>query len=519
MISLRSDLLEMQSLFPAPLAKVAGATEGAQVDIRFPARGRIELLASLQRGLQAALEVSRADAGWGIERGAINRGADSPALPDAPGLVLSGALDTLDLDAWVAVFNKPAARPKVLAPVSTSEPQSGWQRLFRSADVRLGELFVAGFRFVDVDAAVEFAEASWEIELAGPWSSGRLSVPYDFGGSRPARLDMERLLLVEPQTGDSPGSEQPLSPLDVPSVAGRVQEFALGNLRLGALDIEMTRIGDGLRSQRLKTTAASFNTDISYDWRVVDNAQRSRLHLELRSKDVADTLQQLGYSPLISAESGNVIADLIWEGGPGMASVYASTGKIDVSIADGAVAEVDAGTGRILGLLSVTALPRRLSLDFKDMTEDGLPFDNISGTFRIDFGDAFTCNLGLEGTVADMGIVGRTGITNEDYDQIAAVRPHVSNLAPVAGAFLAGPTVGFATLLVTQILKKPLSGIGESYYRVRGSWDNPNFNKVDRNGFDAAAFADCEADLPTLSPEEIQALEDLMAAPAEGVQP
>ncbi len=395
-----------------------------------------------------------------------------------------------------------------------SEPR--WQQLFRSADVRLGELFVLGFRFVDVDAAVEFAEASWEIELAGPWSSGRLSVPYDFTGSQQARLDMERLLLVEPQEGDTVAGEQPLSPLEVPSVAGRIEEFALGNLRMGALDVDIARIGDGLRSQLLKTTAASFSTDISYDWRVIDNAQRSRLHLELQSRDVADTLEQLGYSPLISAESGNVVADLIWEGGPGMASIYASTGKIDVNIRDGAVAEVDAGTGRILGLLSVTALPRRLSLDFKDMTEDGLPFDQISGTFRIDFGDAWTCNLGLEGTVADMGIVGRTGITKEDYDQVAAVRPHVSNLAPVAGAFLAGPTVGFATLLVTQILKKPLSSIGESYYRVQGSWDNPNFNKVDRSGFDAAAFADCEADLPTLSPEEIQALEDLMAVPADG---
>ena len=71
-----------------------------------------------------------------------------------------------------------------------------------------------------------------------------------------------------------------------------------------------------------------------------------------------------------------------------------------------------------------------MSLDFREITEEGLVFDELKGSFRIDFGNAFTCDLGLEGEIADMGIVGRVGITAEDYDQIAAVRPHVSNLAP-----------------------------------------------------------------------------------------
>jgi len=139
-------------------------------------------------------------------------------------------------------------------------------------------------------------------------------------------------------------------------------------------------------------------------------------------------------------------------------------------------------------------------------------FDKIQGGFRIDFGDAWTCNLGLEGPVADMGIVGRTGILDEDYDQIAAVRPHVTNLVPVAG-FFAGPAVGVATLLVTQLLKKPLSGIGENYYVISGGWDAPQFVEVERSKLDTSRFADCETKLPTLSPEEIRAIEELIANP------
>ena len=55
----------------------------------------------------------------------------------------------------------------------------------------------------------------------------------------------------------------------------------------------------------------------------------------------------------------------------------------------------------------------------------------IRGDFRLDSGSAYTCNLGLEGPVADIGVVGRAGIRDEDYDQLAVVRPHMSNALAV----------------------------------------------------------------------------------------
>jgi uncharacterized protein YhdP len=437
-----------------------------------------------------------------------------PELPAEPGLILGGEIDSLSLDDWIAVFadtSKPPASELDLP----HGPASGWQQLFREVDLQIGELFAVGHRFVDVDTVVTFGRSAWDIQLAGPWTEGSLVVPYDFLSQQPATLDMERLLLIEPRVSTNGGgnNDRPLSPLALPSIKGQVADFAIGNLRLGTLDADIRRVPGGLKSERFHTESASFKTDVSYDWLVVDRAQRSRIHLELQSNDVETTLLQLGYAPLVKAEKGRVIADLLWEGGPGMESVYASTGTIDLSIKDGAVTEVDTGTGRILGLLSVTSLPRRFSLDFKDMTEDGLVFDDIKGKFRIDFGDAWTCNLGLEGPVADMGIVGRTGILRQDYDQVAAVRPHVTNLAPVAGAFLAGPAIGAATLLITQILKKPLSGLGESYYTISGGWDEPQFVKVERSELDTRPFADCEKQLPSLSPEEIKAIEELIANP------
>jgi hypothetical protein len=50
-------------------------------------------------------------------------------------------------------------------------------------------------------------------------------------------------------------------------------------------------------------------------------------------------------------------------------------------------------------------------------------------------------------------------------------------------------------LLISQIFRKPLSTLGESYYRVSGSWDAPEVARVQRSEVDAAAFKDCEQEV------------------------
>jgi uncharacterized protein YhdP len=69
-----------------------------------------------------------------------------------------------------------------------------------------------------------------------------------------------------------------------------------------------------------------------------------------------------------------------------------------------------------------------------------------------------------------------------------------------------GPAVGAAMLLFTQLFKKPLSAIGESYYRVTGSWEEPILEKLKRKDqVNLAPFKDCEqylaTEIPRLSPE------------------
>ena len=107
----------------------------------------------------------------------------------------------------------------------------------------------------------------------------------------------------------------------------------------------------------------------------------------------------------------------------------------------------------------------------------------ITGDFRLDNGNAYTCNLTLTGPAADVGIVGRAGLVTRDYDQAAIVSADVGGTLPVAGFFLGGPQVAAALLVFSQVFKKPLKDVGQVFYSVEGSWDEPGVNAVDSQGF------------------------------------
>ena len=207
--------------------------------------------------------------------------------------------------------------------------------------------------------------------------------------------------------------------------------------------------------------------------------QHSTLTATIESKDVAATLRALSYTPFIEAKRGAIKADLAWRGGYDDSILDHASGAIRVEAETGQLVNLQPGAGRVLGLFSVGALPRRLALDFSDLTEKGLAFDTVRGDFELRDGNAYTSNLLLRGPAAEIGIAGRTGLGARDYDQTAVVTGNLGASLPVAGALAGGPVVGAAVLLFSQVFKEPLKGITRGYYRITGPWDDPVVERVD----------------------------------------
>ncbi|HZW59694.1 MAG TPA: AsmA-like C-terminal region-containing protein, partial [Woeseiaceae bacterium] len=200
----------------------------------------------------------------------------------------------------------------------------------------------------------------------------------------------------------------------------------------------------------------------------------------------------LNSQPGIDGKDMEIAFDVSWSGGPREDFLSSLDGEFDVRFGTGQLVEVEPGAGRMFGLMSVVALPRRLALDFRDVLDKGFVFDEITGTFRVDDGNAYTCDLSLKGPAADIGIVGRAGLVAEDYDQSAIVSANVGNTLPVVGAVVAGPQVAAALLIFSQIFKKPLQEMGQVYYSIEGTWDQPQVDTANPRRFaDVSKMAGC----------------------------
>jgi uncharacterized protein (TIGR02099 family) len=457
-IDVRSDLVGTELRMPAPLAKASDAPAALAVHTRFPAPDNALIEVRLGEGQRALFEAARDAHGWRFRRGSVELSGETPQLVEAQGLAVRGQVAVLDFQRWLDF--------DMHGPV-------GGEPLLSFLDLRIDDLHAFDQRFPHVHTQVDRNDREWLVQLDGADLRGSLFVPLDARSTTPLVAKLDALHLT---SDDNPG--KPADPRTLRAMQIEVGDFAYNTMHFGRLTLDLAPVASGVRVTKLETTAPSFTLAGSGQWLLTDFGHQSTLDFKLHSTDVAATLAALDFDSSLSASDADVSASVSWPGAPGPRFKEQLTGDVKIHVGSGQLTSVEPGAGRMFGLLSVAALPRRLSLDFRDVFEKGLAFDEIHGDFTLDGGNAYTNNLALEGPAADVGIVGRTGLVTKDYDQNAMVYANFGATLPVAGVLAGGPVGGAAMLLFSQIFKKPLKNMMGAHYRISGSWDQPVVERV-----------------------------------------
>ncbi len=476
-----SDLVGIGVALPEPFAKAPDEPLTFAGELRFaPGGERIDAQGGLDDDLRWRLAFLRSGESWDLDRGVLSLGPESPAPADTRGLHIRGHASDVVLEEWLALGRR--------ADIGTSAGAGGNADVverIRSVDVAVTNLRLLGQHLVDHRVRLDRSARDWLVQFDGPDVKGSVFVPYELSGERPLVLDMERLVLPGDATA-VPGSGGGTDPRELPAITLRTAEFGLGDRFFGAVEAEFARVPAGLESTKIIAEDETFEIVANASW-LADDADplgsRTRVSATLRSTDVATTLGRLGYSPGLVSDDMNVLLDVGWSGGPGGDFLPTLDGEVQLRLGTGQLDEVEPGAGRVFGLMSVVALPRRLSLDFSDVFGDGFGFDSIEGTFRLDDGQTYTCNLSLEAPAADIAIVGRAGLVDSDYEQTALIGANVGNALPVVVAAAAGPQAAVAALIFSQIFKKPLQGLSQVYYSIDGSWSEPVLAPADAERF------------------------------------
>jgi uncharacterized protein (TIGR02099 family) len=472
-LRISSSLAGLEMKLPAPLDKAADASMPSWFEIQWPAAGGPSGRLALGSVLSGSYALASDANGVRLARLALSFGAGESSSNDAQLVNVGGSVARLDLAGWLNL--RPASK--------SAKPLAEY---LRTARLTVAELDYLGLAFRDVSLDLAAAESGLRIVAAGPNVAGTIVLPAAGDSSGPWGLEFERLhfdLASDREPHESaadvaaPKSSRALGdPRSVPSIDFHAAELSWGERQYGDVQATLVKVNDGVRLKQLTVSGGSFNVTARGEWRGKD-AGDGHIEGALTSGDAQAALKQLGYIPVIEAKAGRMDFNLSWVGAPTEDALSQAAGHVQLSLDKGQIVGLNPGAGRVLGLTSVAALRRRLALDFSDLTDKGLAFDTVRGDFDLREGSAYTENLLVKGPAAEIGLIGRVGLKNKDYDQTAVVTGSVGNSLPLA-ALAGGPVVGAAVLLFTQVFKQPLKGLARGYYRITGSWDNPIVERI-----------------------------------------
>ncbi len=472
-IEIDSDLEGLALQLPEPVGKAAEEPLPLRGDLRFvPDIDVIETtgMAGDQIAWQIAFNKPENEA-WDFDRGVITLGEAAVEPAETRGLHIRGNTTTVRLEDWLNLS-------------LSGDDESGAADRIRSIELVVDNLFAVGQHLQGHYVRLDRSARDWLVQIEGEHIVGSVFVPYSFDSDRAMVIEAQRMRL--PGDDVSPPGVSTLDPRRLPPITLVAEEFALGNRNLGSVEAVLKRTELGLETETLIAKDDTFEFVGNGRWVADENEElgsRTYLTATLTSFDVRTTLARLDFAQGISGKSMGILFDLSWSGGPRSSFLDVLDGEVQLRLEEGSLEEVEPGAGRVLGLVSFVALPRRLSLDFRDVFNKGFRYDTIAGTFAVEDGIAKTCDMSMEGPAADIGIIGQVDLDANVYEQGAVISAKVGNTLPIVGAVVGGPPGAAAMLIFSQIFKKPLQEVGQVFYGISGPWENPVIESVNSDGF------------------------------------
>lgn len=476
-IRISSDLKGVSIGLPEPFNKAATEArsfvfESKQPDPKqFPTRGKAarELIdVSLGRALRVQLLRSKTSGDAVVERGFIGINA-APRLPER-GTSLVASVGKVDGDFWRRLLTAKGSGGKA------AEGDGGIG--LNQMDLRADEVIVFGRRLHDLRLQATLRNEHWLADLR----SGEINGHFDWLGTGKGKLvgRISQFSLPESVDGNT-----------VSASAGSTEGG--GSEELPALDLTFDRIvWSGKDFGQVKVAAenrggnwnASFtvqNEDATLSgegrWRPDSNGADTAVDFKLSVKSMEKLLGRVGYVNAVRRGNGTLEGRLAWSGPPQSIDYPSLTGNVKFQLKDGQFNKMEPGVGRLLGIISLQSLPRRITLDFRDIFSEGFAFDNIEGSAVVNKGILDTRDLEIKGPAALVAMQGTVDLAKETQNLRVRVQPALGE-SVTTGLVLANPAVGAAYWVANKLFGRPLDQMFAFEYAVSGAWADPKVEKV-----------------------------------------
>ncbi len=522
-VTVESSLQGIGLEFPAPLQKAASDTMPLKVELIGKAgetadSARDEIRVAVGSAIAAWYEREKTqekNAAWRVLRGGI--GINVPAPQPDSGVIANVSLPSLNIDAWNQLVSEilDGGKPGVAeAPAATAEAGAAVSGLSQYLEpevlaARATELIVAGKKLDNVVVGASHLPGLWQVNIDSRQASGYVTWNESRSGRGLGKVTARLASLVVPESAASDVSELLEGEQDetrIPALDITAENFELFGKRFGQLELQAQNVRpvDGVREWRINKLAI-LNPDgelqASGKWTRREGASQSSLDYTLEIADAGKLLERFGFANVLKGGKGKMQGALSWKGLPFALDIPSLDGKLSLDIGAGQFLKVDPSAAKLLGVLSLQSLPRRLTLDFRDVFSEGFAFDGIVGTAAIAHGVARTDNFKMRGVAATVLMDGTADIAKESTDLHVAVIPEINaGAASIVYGLAVNPVIGVGTFLAQLFLRAPLMKAFTFEYRISGPWKDPVVARLPRKNEIAAGEERPSARAPIPNP-------------------
>lgn len=501
-LTIESTLAGVALDFPAPLQKSANEIFPLRVMMQpLPSSDSAglqteEIRVSLGRNLNARYLRQRPNtrAAWRMVRGGIGVNTVMPQ-PDN-GLALHLSLPSLNADAWRSTItdlttetgndNTAANAPGA----GQGTPAGSDYAAFVTPDainLRATQLTIfdrtldnmvlgasrqrSGWKF-NIQSDEVVGQASWE-DPSSERGAGKITARLSsLKIERSSDAEVTELLSGKKSTAELPG-------LDIVADSFELRGMKLGRLELAATNAAIMTPGREWRISKLTLVNPDATLRATGRWLVNASDGQSSLNYEMDINDAGRLLDRVGFEKALRGGKGRMEGDLSWKGSPTAFDFPTLSGNVNLRISSGQFLKADPGVAKLLSVMSLQSLPRRLTLDFRDLFSEGFAFDSIASTAAITRGVLKTDTFKMRGVNAVVLMDGTVDLNEETQNLNVVVIPEINaGGASVIYGLAVNPVVGLGSFLAQLFLRNPLSQALTQEYVVTGPWKDPVVKKA-----------------------------------------
>lgn len=404
--------------------------------------------------------------------GQVRLDAQAAQLNEMPGIFVNGNIaHPVELEKWYQVWRNMVQTNRHKA---TSAQSPIRQFKFNFADIKalgmpLGSSFLAGTKVSD----------AWEIDFANRIAKGQVRINDQ---PTPIVLQLDYLHINNLDNIEQQRAEKThdmlaqIDPYNLPDMDIWLAELYYNTRNLGHWQITTRAKQQGYLIDVEQGKIKQLNVQAQFLWHKQNNQMRTHMQaFKLTGDNLADSYRAFRLTPIIESTGFHLNATGSWLGSPANVQLKNLKSDIRYQIDKGRIDVKEAESLRGFGMLNVGAISRRLRLDFSDLYQSGLSFDEIKAKLKTEKGILTIKDpILIEGPSGKYQLSGTSNLVNETLDMEMAVTLPVSGSLPLF-IVLAGlsPQVAGAVYITERLIGNELETFTSASYKIQGTWGSP----------------------------------------------